>query len=172
MANPPPLTDEDRANLVAYLDGELDGKTARALEVKLNLNPKARAEAEALRRAWDLLDYLPRPEPSASFTHRTLDRLSALRLRPAPSVGRHAWLRWGFGLGWVAAVLLAGVGGYAAVSLLPRRSPPPTRTEEFDPVLVRDLRVIENLHQYEQVDNVSFLRDLDDPDLFGDDSGS
>jgi anti-sigma factor RsiW len=172
MANLPPFTEEDRDNLVAYLDGELDAKTARALEAKLNLNPKARAEAEALRRAWDLLDYLPRPEPSNSFTHRTLDRISSLGLRPVPAVGRQAWLRWGLGLGWVAAVLLAGVGGYAAVSLLPRRSPPPSPGEEFDPALVRDLRVIENLHQYEQVDNVSFLRDLDDPDLFGDESGS
>jgi anti-sigma factor RsiW len=170
MANPPPWTEEDRDNLVAYLDGELDGKTARDLEVKLTLNPQARAEAEALRRAWDLLDYLPRPEPSGSFTHRTLDRISAVR--PAEPVGRHAWLRWGLSLGWVAAVLLAGVGGYAAVSLLPRRSPPPIQADDLDPALVRDLRIIENLHQYEQVDNVSFLRDLDDPELFGDESGS
>ena len=32
MAEPPPLTEQERADLVAYLDGELDGKTAQALE--------------------------------------------------------------------------------------------------------------------------------------------
>jgi anti-sigma factor RsiW len=173
MANPPPFTAEDRANLVAYLDGELDAKTARALEVKLNLNPHARAEADALRRAWDLLDYLPRPEPSSDFTNRTLTRASAVRIPLASSVVRRPWLGWGLGLGWAAAVLLAGVGGYAAVSLVPRRtSPPISQGEEIDPRLLSDLRVIDNLHQYEQVDNISFLRDLEDPDLFGDESGS
>jgi anti-sigma factor RsiW len=171
MANPPSLSAEDRANLVAYLDGELDEKSARALEVKLNLDPQARAEAESLRRAWDLLDYLPRPEPSSNFTHRTLDRVSVRR--PAVPLRRwHPWLRLGVGLGWVAAVLLAGVGGYAAVRLLPPRGGARGGTDEVDPVLVRDLRVIENLHQYEQGDNLSFLKELDDPDLFGDESGS
>src|SRR5262249_41070651 len=69
----PQLTDEDRANLVAYLDGELDAEAAQALEAKLSVDPTARAEADALKRTWELLDYLPRPEPSPSFTHRTLE---------------------------------------------------------------------------------------------------
>ena len=46
------LSEEDRANLVAYLDGELDDDAARALEAKLSLDPDARAEAETLRKTW------------------------------------------------------------------------------------------------------------------------
>src|SRR5205823_3534064 len=101
------LNDEDKANLVAFLDGELDERTAHALETKLNTDPQARAEAEALRRTWGLLDYLPRPEPSPSFTHRTLERLAAHRpLTGTVRTGRR-WVRWALPLGWAAAVLLA-----------------------------------------------------------------
>src|SRR5262249_17230514 len=78
------LSDEDRANLVAYLDGELDEASAQALEAKLNTDPRARAEAETLRRTWELLDYLPRAEVSTSFTHRTLERL-AVRTASGPA---------------------------------------------------------------------------------------
>src|SRR2546423_15225564 len=81
MAKLPPLSDEDRENLVAYLDGELDAKTARTLEAKLHLDAEARAEAEALRRTWEMLDYLPRPEPTATFSSRTLERVTAAQLQ-------------------------------------------------------------------------------------------
>src|ERR1700682_4938535 len=50
MNKPPPLTEEDRANLVAYLDSELEPSALSALEAKLNLSTQGRAEAEALRR--------------------------------------------------------------------------------------------------------------------------
>ena len=66
MPNSSPLNERERADLVAWLDGELEGEAARA-------------EADALRKTWELLDYLPRPEPSASFTHRTLSRLAPAR---------------------------------------------------------------------------------------------
>src|SRR5579884_2574830 len=81
MSKPPPLNEEERAELVAYLDGELSGERARAVETRLSLDPAARAEADALKRTWDLLDFLPRPEPSASFTQKTLSRAA---LKPPP----------------------------------------------------------------------------------------
>ena len=49
MAKQQPLSDDDRADLVAYLDGELDEEASRALESKLSLDPKARAEADSLK---------------------------------------------------------------------------------------------------------------------------
>jgi len=79
MTEPSHFSEQERADLVAYLDGELTGEAARALEAKLSLDPAARAEADALRRTWELLDFLPRPQPSLRFTHRTLERLSPLR---------------------------------------------------------------------------------------------
>jgi anti-sigma factor RsiW len=169
MAKLPPLSDEDRENLVAYLDGELGSKAARALEAKLNLDAEARAEAEALRRTWEMLDYLPRPEPTATFSSRTLERVSALQTVVTASDGRR-WPTWVPASVWAAALLLACTLGYVAVSWLSTKSSlgePAPRID--DQLLARDLRLIENQRLYELVDDIGFLRQLDDPDLFGDD---
>ncbi|MCS6866597.1 MAG: hypothetical protein RMJ56_08065 [Gemmataceae bacterium] len=72
------------AELVAYLDGELDPQAAQRVEQRLANDPAARARAAELKKAYDLLDYLPRTEPSANFTSRTLDKLPTLR-RPTVS---------------------------------------------------------------------------------------
>jgi anti-sigma factor RsiW len=103
-----PLSDQERENLIAYLDGELTESEAQALEGKLNRDPKVRAEVDALRRTWDLLDYLPKPEPSVSFTNRTMDRVTTM-LPPAHGWGRGR--RWLLGLSWAAALLLATLAG-------------------------------------------------------------
>jgi anti-sigma factor RsiW len=158
MTMPDPLSEKDRTDLVAYLDGELDEEAARSLESRLNQNPTMRAEADSLRRTWELLDYLPRAEPSSSFTNRTLDRIVTQPSRALSPI-RRRWLLWG---GWAAAVLLAAVGGYlTAVALVPAR---PTEQD-----LIRELRLIENLRLYEPVENLEFLRELDHRDLFGED---
>ncbi len=164
MTNLPPLDDDDREELSAYLDGELDDETARQIEVRLNLDAQARTEAETLRRTWDLLDFLPRPEPSPTFTHQTLDRVSAFR--PAAQRGGRPWL---LGVGWAAAVFLVAAGAFTAVSGWPFRPPDPDRPEEVEQRLARDLRLIENKRLYEQVEDMHFLRALADPDLFGED---
>jgi anti-sigma factor RsiW len=174
MAERTPLSDEDRKDLVAYLDGELDAKTARLLEAKLNQDVEARAEAEQLRRIWEMLDYLPRPEPTATFSSRTLERVSALRPQKAPAnkEGRK-WPYWVPGAGWAAVVLVASALGYTGISWLSKAQPPAapaTPRINEDALLVRDLRLIENKRLYEFVDDINFLRELDDPDLFGDDS--
>src|SRR5207245_9268345 len=79
MPDPQPLTNADRADLVAYLDGELPADAQQRVETRLSLDPRARAEADAFKRTWDLLDFSPRSEPSADFTERTLTRVSALQ---------------------------------------------------------------------------------------------
>ena len=177
MTKLPPLSDEDRANLVAYLDGELDAEAARVWGARLNTDPTARAEAAALRRAWELLDYLPRPEPTAAFASRTLERVSAFRpVLGGSGVQAPLWRRpWVLGIGWAASVLLAGTVGFLGVrALQPAPLPSPANVEpaDIDSQLVRDLRVIENQRLYEHVGDLDFLRQLDDPDLFGDDSDS
>lgn len=160
------LNDDDRANLTAYLDGELEEEAAQALEAKLGQDPEARAEVEQLRQTWSMLDYLPRPAPSASFTHRTMEKLS-LEKRPLETgkmAGRPggSWLKR---IAWAAAVLIAvGVGWYASQRLW---QPAPDPDER----LVRQLRLIEKWRAYEMVDDVDFLRQLDHPDVFGDDVG-
>jgi anti-sigma factor RsiW len=160
MSEPAPLTDEDRATLVAYLDGELDEDAARHVEARISQDPAVRAEVESMKRTWELLDYLPRAEPSPTFTHRTVslvtaEHVAALKLRQR----RRRWL---LGAGWAAAILIAALGGFVGVTLLTPREP-------TDDDLVRDLRLIENRRLYEQIDGVGFLKSLDQPDLFGDD---
>jgi anti-sigma factor RsiW len=169
-----PLNDDERANLVAYLDGELDDEAAQALEGKLNLDPEARAEVDALRQTWGLLDYLPKATPTSDFTHRTLERLSLENVggsatatnRRAPSSRRRIpWLRT---VGWAAAVVIAaGVGIYSGASVFHA-----TQGPDPDEGLVRVLRVIEKLPEYQEIDDLDFLRQLAQPELFGEDAGS
>jgi anti-sigma factor RsiW len=165
MSDPkPPLSEQEREDLSAYLDNELDDETAQAVEARLNVDEKVRAEADALKRTWDMLDYLPRAEPSPSFTHRTMSRISALR--PAatqPARADTPGPPWRRRLGWAAAMALAAAAGFAAVTFLL----PPDRTDEE---LARDLRVIENRRLYEPIDDIDFLHALEQPDLFGEDT--
>ena len=159
------LSDEDREALTAYLDGELDEATSRSVETRLNLDPKTRAEAEALKQAWSMLDYLPRAEPSSSFTHRTLERLAL----QTGTLQRRTWRPWAAGLAWVAAVLVAATAGFGAATLIWRSGTP---TPDLDETMVRHLRAIEKVHLYDHADDLDFLRALDQPDLFGDEPGS
>jgi anti-sigma factor RsiW len=166
------LNEEERANLVAYLDGELDEKAARALEARLANDPRARAEAETLRRTWELLDYLPRAEASGTFTHRTLERLAVQSTRSVPRAHRPLpW--WLLTAGWAAGLVLAAAGGLTAANLLwPRPPVVADDSAEIEAHLARNRRLIENRRLYENVDDLEFLRALDSPDLFGDDDSA
>lgn len=174
MADYTPLTDDDRDELVAYLDGELPADAQRRVEARLNSDPAARTEADTLRRAWDLLDYLPRAEPSTDFTERTLDRVSSLggsAARVSPStIGLpiRPWYRQPLiaVAGWAAAALLAVATGYA---LGPRPAPPPEPDPVTDPLMTEKPRVIENLPLYLAAENLEYLLALDQSDLFADD---
>jgi anti-sigma factor RsiW len=173
--NPQPADDPPLDELVAYLDGELDELQTEAVEARISLNPSVRREAESLRKTWDLLDYLPRPQTSGDFTNRTLSRLDLAELsRSAPR--RVPGRRW---LGTVlivaasvAALVLAGLAGYAGRALLvPAKPAAPPVTPDEEAQLLADLRVIDNLREYQQVEEIGYLRGLAEPDLFGDGEG-
>lgn len=144
------FSEQERADLVAYLDGELHGEAARTLETKLSLNAAARAEADGLRRTWELLDFLPKPQPSQHFTHRTLERLSPLRSDEQRR--RRRWRICFFAAGWMTALLLAGWAGYAGYNRL--ASPQPA----------------ERPHADKHIEPLDFWLALAAPDLFGDES--
>ncbi|MBX7104832.1 MAG: hypothetical protein K1X57_12175 [Gemmataceae bacterium] len=164
-----PISDDDREELIAYLDGESDRAARKRVEARLNSDPRLRAEADALKKAWELLDHLPRPEPNPTFTTKTLDKLAALRpVSPSativlPQVSHRVPWVWaaitagGLALGWFAVGLLTGGRSSANVRL-------------DDPVLVRDLRLIENLPLFHAAESIEFLHALDTPDRFGADS--
>src|SRR5262245_28430683 len=127
MTEKQPLTEEERTDLVAFLDGELHGEAARALEARISRDPSVRAEADALKQAWDLLDYLPRPEPSPQFANRTLEKLSPLQTRPVRGMGRIDWRSGLLLAGWAAAMVLAFLGGMFGYQFHAGRQPPGDR---------------------------------------------
>ena len=75
------LRPEERANLVAYIDGELTEAESRALSTKITHSATARREVELLKKTWDVLDKLPRPQVSDQFQDRTLTYIRSLEVR-------------------------------------------------------------------------------------------
>jgi anti-sigma factor RsiW len=174
-AGPPDGATEE---LVAYLDGELDPKAAEALATRLSLDPKLRAEADALQRSWDILDVLPRPQPSAAFTSRTVSQVipaAALSgtqplASPGPAAPTMPAFRTprpgpGFWLGSLAVILLAGAGGYFGHRAL---APPPRPVSPEPPL--EDVTLMKNLRLYRHADDIEYVQKLDSPELFGDES--
>jgi anti-sigma factor RsiW len=153
--------------LVAYLDGELDPAAAEAMATRLSLDPRLRAEADALQRAWDILDVLPRPQPSAAFLTRTVSQViptaagatAVLPTLPPVPGGRSSGLFWGVS---VILILVAGLGGYVGRALLVPRG------QEYEQI-TRDASLLHNLRLYRTVEDLDYARQLDDPMLFGDD---
>jgi len=204
--NTPPADPFD-AELVAYLDGELEPAAARKVESRLANDPEARARANAYKKTFDLLDYLPKPEPSPTFTTRTLDRLPAMKSNPvqpatqqpspssqsqianSPTVATSSVVplatatssiaypppatnRWGL---WAAGLLLAvsacvAVGYFASGAVHPylvaaksqRETPPP-----IEELPSSDHHLVEKLPLYAAVDDVEFVRELAQPEFFG-----
>lgn len=172
------FTEDERANLTAYLDGELDDESSQAIEAKIGVDAEARAEMEQLRQTWSMLDFLPRALPSPDFTNKTMEKLSLERMPTGSSSSSVLQLtpirspsRWKAIVGWAAAVLVSiGLGvGAASVAF---RQVPGDAPQEPDEALLRNLRTLEKWRQYEAIEDLEFLQQLDHPELFGDDAGT
>jgi anti-sigma factor RsiW len=165
MAEQPEITEADREELVAYIDGELDAAGQQRVETRLSLEPKVRAEVDALKKTWEMLDYLPRAEPTAEFTTRTLDAASALQ--PARGGGHvPAWAR---SAACVTAVVAAGILGFLIPGTNPPRPAGPVELES-DPLYTQNPRVIANLPLYLSAGTLDYINALDAPDLFGEEA--
>jgi hypothetical protein len=151
MSRIPRLTTEQRSDLVAYLDGELEEDDAREIEQVLAASDVARHEIEMLGRTWELLDTLPRESASAEFTARTL---ATIQVGETP--GLKTWqphVRRGMlVLGWVTTLAAAVVVGFTiGFRWTPRQ----------DDAIVRDLPIVDNLDAYRDAGSVEFLERLD-----------
>jgi anti-sigma factor RsiW len=149
------LSTDDRSNLVAYLDGELDEAQARAIATKLTQSMTARREVDSLQKTWELLDFLPRPKASEDFTARTLvvaEKATGREDRMA-SAATDVIRRAGFYLAWLFASATLFVVGYFLTS---RVWPNPTAR------LARDLSIAESLDDYREVRTFDYLQRLDD----------
>jgi hypothetical protein len=147
------LSGEERGNLIAYLDGELDETTARLIEQKLARSDTARHDVEMLVRTWDLLDLLERPRVTQEFTTRTL-ALAQADVQPS----RFSQIDWQRPLRRtvIFALWLATLGAMAAFGWTVTRRWVPNEAQ----MLIDDLPVIENLDLYTEVDSIEFLREL------------
>ena len=164
VANEPlRLSDLERSNLVAYLDGELPETEADYLRTKITQSVTARREIESLEKTWELLDYLPRPEAPEALLSRTMTQVEALDARGGKleeAAGR---------AGRIAAQVLACVAvgalflaaGYAATRWL---WPDPTDR------LVRELPLAEHLDEYRAVGSFEFLKLLDTSPALGEEA--
>jgi len=154
------LTPVERADLVAYLDGELDDAQSRAIATKLTHSTTARREVEALEKTWELLEYLPRAQAPEDFTARTLTEIQQLAQRGGRRewAVQHAARRFMTGGAWGVGALLVFVLGYAA-----------TRWAWPDPTarLSRDLPIAEHLDEYRDVGSMQCLERLAESPDFG-----
>ncbi len=183
--------DDLTAELVAYLDGEQDQQASERTGGKISLDPTIRAEADALKKTWDLLDYLPRPEPSPNFTERTLSHVepvapsAAIAVSPTRSgtaierdrassdaaaiqrAPRRLKRKMAVAAGWLLAIGAAGVSGYFIRAFIVDYRQDMDRQEK-DAKMFSQGGLLQNLHYYRHIDDLKFLMELDDPELFGD----
>jgi len=148
------LTQKQRADLVAYLDGELDEPAAKEIERLIASDNQVRHEADMLVRSFELLDVLPQQRASDTFTAQTMAtvRVSPRTAKPTPMARRI-----GVYAGWAAGLVLAAVVGF---SIANRWVPDESR------MLIENLPVIQNLDMYTEVENTEFLRELQASGLF------
>ncbi len=79
------LTPDERADLVAYVDGELPEGHARSIATKLTKSATARREVEMLQKTWEMLDLLPLPQATEHFSEKTISYIRRLEVQ------RHSW---------------------------------------------------------------------------------
>lgn len=153
------LTPDERADLVAYIDGELPDPSARALSTKLTQSATARREVELLKKTWELLGHLPFPEVNARFAERTITEIRQIDLKsPAWESLVRSLSSWAVQVAAYVVLGLLGLGaGFAATRWI---WPDPTAR------LVRDLSLAEHLDEYLEVGSVEFLNQLSDAPEF------
>jgi anti-sigma factor RsiW len=156
------LTPDERADLVAYVDGELPEAHSRLISTKLTQSATARREVEILQKTWQMLDYLPLPPATETFASKTISQVRRLELND------HSWApavaAWSARLGRVLVYLSLGAVFLGAGFALTRWVwPDPSKR------LVEDLTLAEHLDEYLEVGTFEFLGQLADSKEFGTD---
>lgn len=148
------FTADERENLTAYLDGELDEKQAAEIEHKLTRSEVARRDVDILSRTWDMLNLLPRANVPKDFSRKTLS-IAKQAEEPALLDRSKLWLLQGrraaYLAGWAAAICVAAFVGFQITN---RWIPDESR------LLVEELPIIQNLDSYREIGDVEFLQQL------------
>ncbi len=144
------LTTEQRENLIAYIDGELEQETMRDIEKTLADNPVATHEVDVLKKTWSMLDYLERPEASEKLIEQTLTSIQVYRT--GEKFALPAWWNQAkqgmISVTSVAGILLAAYLGYVASAEL---IPSPANE------IAKDLQVIEKYDELQEIGSLAYL---------------
>jgi len=149
------LTPDERADLVAYIDGELPEGISRALATKLTQSATGRREVEMLKKTWELLGHLPVPEVSPQFSERTLTAIRRIEATsPTWNAGVKKWTTKAAHLlaYTLMAVVAFGMGYFCTFSIWPDPSAK----------AARDLGMLEHLDEYLEAGSFDFLTELAD----------
>ncbi|MFK7822234.1 MAG: anti-sigma factor [Planctomycetaceae bacterium] len=161
MSDPNPkidLTEEQRTEIVAYLDGELDSGESERIRRLLVENANARREAEELTIAFEALDSLDGITASGDFTNRTMTSIQALAETDATGKTQPFDVRRGAKLGvWGMGIVVSAIAGFCATNWT-------VPDESRD--LVRELELLQALPKYERVGSAELLRELEKQELF------
>ena len=154
MAKITRLSGDQRDNLVAYLDGELEEPSAKEIEQVLAVSPVARHDVDMLSRTWDLLNELPHATAGEEFTQRTLTSIRAAE-EPKFRVDQTAvdrTLRRGAALTTALCFLAAAgvIGFLATTQWVPN---------EADAIL-NDFEIISELDKYLEARDLEYLTKL------------
>ena len=155
MAKLTRLSSEQRENLTAYLDGELDESATQQIEQVLASSPVARNEIDMLSRTWDMLDVLPTHKASDEFARKTITHLRAAeQAGPAAAAAELVYRNARRGavlMLWAGVLALCGYFGFLATNhYIPN---------EFEQLL-DDYPIVNNLDKYTEVGSLDFLETL------------
>jgi hypothetical protein len=152
-----PTADESRGpsdeELVAYLDGELEGQTRRELEQRLLKDDVARRRLKELQVSFELLGDLPAATVDDQFTRSTLE-MAVLNASQTMPTWRHKpiWRVRTLAL-CAALVALAGLGGWGVTELNQLR---------IERSQLEDLPAAQYLDQLRAIDDLELVRQLSD----------
>jgi hypothetical protein len=154
------LTPDERADLVAYVDGELPESHARTISTKLTKSATARREVEMLQKTWEMLDHLPRPQVTEQFSEKTVSHIRRLELQG--NTWEPILVAWSARVGRLALYLLIA-GAFLGLGYSLTRWAWPDKTTR----LVRDLTLADRLDEYLEVGSFEFLSQLAESQEFG-----
>lgn len=152
-----PYDEAEQAQLVAYLDGELDAEESRQVEQRLADDERFRLQLKELDEAWGLLEDLPRAEADDVFTRTTVAMVAVAAKEDVRRGERREQTFW--------LVLTVVVGAALTFGFYTSRF----LTDQPHRQLTADLPVITNVDIYRYTESVEWLELLDKSELFVDD---
>lgn len=159
--------DENLAEIVAYLDGELEEPAVELMERRLVGDAPLRRFADSLDQTWNLLDSLEEVTASGDFARRTLSSIAVLekteaKAEPKPSITLREWVRTlnlPMLTGWAVLGFVTAGTGLAIGRFLADRA-----SNSSETLILQQLPLLEQYHHYRVVPDAGFLKDLSLPD--------